>query len=690
MKIQFPDEFLARQWEEIDWPQAEETLAAMQKSLAYAACAHDTKRVVEFQKQIVRCTEAKLLAVRHVCESSSGPGMDGVRWTRPEQKMKAALALTSDGYEAKPLREIIVHSKSTGRDRRIGIPTYYDRAMQVLYSYSLAPVAEAGADRKSFAFRRGRSMLDVSAYIMEALKGKDAPEFVVVADVKACYASIQHSWPMEHTPMDKKVLREFLKCGHVFAGELFPADEVGISLGANLSPLLGNLTLDGLQKYLYDHLYPDQDNIDYLDGNMIRFADDILVTVRTKKGGEKVLTLLANFLNERGLRLSREKCRIANIRDGVTFLSRTYIKKNGIVHTSPSEKAVERVKGELSELILTHKKSQRSLIMAVNSKIRKWASYHRYSEAFNAFREIDTAVQTFLLQAAINKHPRMQQAKIISKYWYREAGGRYIYALPDQKEIHIISLVDVMLVEHRKVAVNKNHFIDTEYFEMRERQKGIERVTADFRPIWQRQNGCCYYCGRPILQDQRRTLVQLDMSISASKRNMAYVHTICKPNELCRMDMEDDVTVFSDYEILQMLDGISAAALSGRQKQSISQDWKHIKLKTFFANSKAASITLTFAQIEKIDGQKLPPTAEKCNSYWYPRTTCNTIAEAWITEQYELVKLDRDKKVLRFKRCKEGLVHIQLPKWLTEEKIPDDARFEIENYLDYIKSKYGL
>lgn len=48
----------------------------------------------------------------------------------------------------------------------------------------------------------------------------------------------------------------------------------------------------------------------------------------------------------------------------------------------------------------------------------------------------------------------------------------------------MISLADVMLVEHRKVATNKNYYIDTDYFEMREHQKGIERVTADFRPIW--------------------------------------------------------------------------------------------------------------------------------------------------------------------------------------------------------------
>ena len=693
MRIEFPDEYLGKLWNEIDWKQAEETLAALQRSLALAANSRDEKRIVELQKKIVRLDEVKWLAVRHVCGSNAGPGVDGEKWTKPEQKMKGALSLTSDGYHAKPLRQIITHSRSTGKDRHIGVPTFYDRSMQVLYSYSLAPVAEAMADRKSFAFRPGRSMQDAAAYIFEALKGSDAPEWIVVADVKACYASIQHGWLLSNVPMDKKVLQEFLKCGHVFAGELFPAGETGISLGANLSPLLGNLTLDGLQRYLYDHLYPNKDKIDYLDGNMIRWADDIFITVRTKKTGEKIMSLLAGFLEMRGLTLSRNKCKIVNIKDGVTFLSRTYIKKDGVVRSYPSAEAVERVKGELGEMILTHKKSQRRLIKSLNSKLTKWASYHRYSDAFEAFREVDTAVQTFLLQAAISKHPKMQKTKVINKYWYREAGGRHIYALPDQNDVYVISLADVMLVAHRKVATNKNYYIDTGYFEMREHQKGIERVTADFRPIWQRQGGRCYYCNRPILQDQGRTLVQRDLNYPASKRNMAYIHTICKPNELVILNTDEDVSIYNDFEILQMLDGIREAKdkpVGLREKHSIQDDWKYIKLKQFFAVSTAVSITLTFEQVEQHIGQALPQTARKSSSYWYPRSNCNTIAEAWITEGYQMVKLDMKKETLRFRRCREGLVHVQLPQWLTDQKIPEDARLELQNYFDHIKGKYGL
>ena len=134
------------------------------------------------------------------------------------------------------------------------MPTAYDKAMQALYAFSLDPVAESTADKKSFAFRKGRSIYDAHACLCRALEGTGAPEWIVRADVRACYDSLSQEWLLAHIPMDRKVLREFLKAGVAFGGELFPT-EVGISQGASLSPILGNMALDGLQAYLYEQLY---------------------------------------------------------------------------------------------------------------------------------------------------------------------------------------------------------------------------------------------------------------------------------------------------------------------------------------------------------------------------------------------------------------------------------------------------
>ena len=76
-------------------------------------------------------------------------------------------------------------------------------------------------------------------------------------------------------------MRKFLKAGVIRNGELFPTDK-DISLGTSLSPILSNMLLDGLQTYIYDRLYP-YGGVDYLGGNIIRFADDIVITARSSE-----------------------------------------------------------------------------------------------------------------------------------------------------------------------------------------------------------------------------------------------------------------------------------------------------------------------------------------------------------------------------------------------------------------------
>ena len=58
--------------------------------------------------------------------------------------------------------------------------------------------------------------------------------------------SISHEWLLNNIPMDKVMLRKWLKCGFVFNKELFPTEE-GTPQGGIISPTLANMTLDGLQ-----------------------------------------------------------------------------------------------------------------------------------------------------------------------------------------------------------------------------------------------------------------------------------------------------------------------------------------------------------------------------------------------------------------------------------------------------------
>lgn len=142
--INFPDEELSRMWLEFDWQNAERKLFLWQKDLSKAALKKNTEKIIKLQNKIVTSLEARALAIKKVSDKPKvGVGVDGVRWRKSEDKMKAAILLNKRPYKCQPLKQVIIQDKRGFKERRIGIPTLQDRAMQVLYFFALEPVAEA-------------------------------------------------------------------------------------------------------------------------------------------------------------------------------------------------------------------------------------------------------------------------------------------------------------------------------------------------------------------------------------------------------------------------------------------------------------------------------------------------------------------------------------------------------------------
>lgn len=181
------------------------------------------------------------------------------------------------------------------------------------------------------------------------------------------------------------------------------------------------------------------------------------------------------------------------------------------------------------------------------------------------------------------------------------------------------------------------------------------------------------------VSDQLRTTVQLGLTKSPSVRNSAYVHACCKGNEMELIRTLTDITVLTPYDMRSILEGIAAEHPKRiRSKKPITPTRKHYKLKQFFAASTERSITLTFQQLEGIDDQPLPKTAKVDRSWWNPRPNCNMLAEAWLTEGYELHSINLAAEKLT------------IPKELTDGPLPENAVYELETHMQYIIQKYGL
>ncbi len=675
------DKDLERLWRDTDWDVAEIELRNLQRGIALAAIKRDVVSLTRAQKRLVRSIYAKSLAVRHVCDATAQAGIDNIKWETDADKMRAALSLDSKGYIAKPMRLLIVRPRGQTKDRHIQIPTFYDRAMQTLYAYSLDPVSESVGERKSFAFRKGRSMFDVHAYIVKALETENPPRYIVKADVRACYASISHEWLLKNIPMDSRVLRQFLKAGHVFGGEIFPPDDFGISLGSSISPILGNMTLDGAQQAIFDGLHDGNVDIDYADGNLIRFADDIIVTARTRESATEIIKILGSFFAVRGLTLSEQKTRIIDLSDGFDFLSRHYQYSDGYVYATPSEGAVAKIEKTLRELITPYRGGQKALIDKINKKLVGWASYHKITEAGQVFRHIDHVIKTLLLELCERLNPRLSRERIISKYFYREPDGEYVYALENKPDVRVRRISETVLITHQPVSTKKNPYLDDDYYEERTDERAISTVTGKYKPVWARQGGKCFYCGRPILSDEKRCVVTIDPSRPHHPKNLAYVHEYCSLGQAEFYDSDFDIdNRFDLYELLiRMNEG----------KQQPVKKRKFDSLTEHFRKYNEAVFTLSFKDIENIIGEPLCESARKRREYWYRRGEKN-ISFCWQSNGYKIRNLNLTDARIVFERESDKGDAVNIPTVFLSGRIPSAARAELEILFEFVKNKYGL
>lgn len=248
---------LSAQWKNIDWHKAEREVNRLQIRIVKATQQKDYNAVKRLQYLLTHSFYAKALAVKRVVTNDGRrtPGVDGVLWNTPAKKMAAVLSLTDKGYRARPLRRVYIEKKDKKKKRPLGIPTMYDRAMQALYALALEPVAETTADGKSFGFRKGRCAQDACEYLFNALSRKHiSPKWVLEGDIKGCFDHISHDWLLANIPMDKNILKQFLKAGFIYQRELFPTEE-GTPQGGIISPILANMTLDGIEKKLVERFH---------------------------------------------------------------------------------------------------------------------------------------------------------------------------------------------------------------------------------------------------------------------------------------------------------------------------------------------------------------------------------------------------------------------------------------------------
>ena len=332
-------------WFEIDWKKVYRTVRRLQARIVKAIEEGRWGKVKALPWLLTHSFRAKALAVRRVTENRGKrtPGVDGKVWDTPPKKAQAILSLRQRGYRAEPLRRTYI-PKRHGKQRPLGIPTMQDRAMQALYKQALDPIAETTGDPNSYGFRRARSPADAIAQCFLCFRQKTSPTAIYEGDIEGCFDHISHAWLLEHIPIEKRILKPWLKSGYIDRHR-FHATADGTPQGGVISPVLANMTLDGLEAAIVNQ--PHRGTQRQAKRHLIRFADDFVITGSSKALlGEEIAPGIVVFLAERGLSLSAEKTQLTDVEVGFDFLGQNVRKYQGKLLIRPSHQTLSRERSE--------------------------------------------------------------------------------------------------------------------------------------------------------------------------------------------------------------------------------------------------------------------------------------------------------------------------------------------------------
>ena len=193
---------------------------------------------------------------------------------------------------------------------------------------------------------------------------------------------------------------------------------MGTPQGGVISPLLANITLDGLQDHLgkgYRH---------------VRYCDDFVIMAKTKQAIEEIKPKVELWLSERGLKLKDEKTRIIHRDEGFNFLGfdiKMY--KDGKLIIKPQKEKVKDLLNRIKAWLDNHKQVKAEAIPEnLNPILRGWANYYRFVCSKKTFSYVENRIRWMLWKWVKRRHPNKSTSWILNKYFEKTGkGNTYVF-----------------------------------------------------------------------------------------------------------------------------------------------------------------------------------------------------------------------------------------------------------------------
>jgi RNA-directed DNA polymerase len=453
---------------------------------------------------------------------SKTAGCDGINMREFDAEMERNLnqlaqELKAESFEPFPVRRAYI-PKANGKLRPLGIPSVKDRIVQEAIRMVLEPIYEADFSQYSFGFRPNRRTMDAIRYIYLCTIGKQRYYWTIEGDISSCFEAIHHRRLIEllrERIADRKLLHliwQYLRAG-VMEGNLFRDTTRGTPQGGIVSPLLANVYLHELDRYMerYTALSTHQKRKRRWrrEANFLysRYADDFVVLCNgTKAEAEKMKEELARFLSGHlYLKLSTEKTKITHLNDGFTFLGFWLErhaggdgKKTRVLIPSA---AVDRVREKIRKVTdaATCEDSVNAKIISLNRIVGGWCRYYQYtSRASTQFYGI-AGYLYWRMAHWLGRKFSLSMPEVIERYRKDKSFGTTEYRLRLPTEFPTRRYTDAVKKPNpytmQKVELKREELPNESFWTGYERRPGM----ADLRPlVLERDEYTCQLCDKKI------------------------------------------------------------------------------------------------------------------------------------------------------------------------------------------------
>ena len=302
------------------------------------------------------------------------------------------------------------------------------------------------------------------------------------------------------------------------------------------SPLLSNIGLHGLENLVKSY---------NKKLGIIRYADDFILTAKTREEIEAVTPRFKQWLAERGLELSTEKTKLVHIDEGFNFLGFNVRQYNGKLLIKPQKDKVLTFCKKIGELIKSmFTVKQETLIKKLNPILRGFANYYQRAVSKETFLYIRFRVWNYLWKWCKRRHPKKPKNWISDKYFRTINGVSWIFGCETkvrQDKISLLTLFDIEkhpIIRHIKIKGTASPFDAelSEYWKDRNQKLGKTYWAkgSKHERVAKNQNWKCPCCGNFLIIGEKietHHIIPVKDGGSDDTENLIHLHAACHKQE---------------------------------------------------------------------------------------------------------------------------------------------------------------